>query len=194
MKTVLKEEAIPYSDGNPFLTLFDLICHADSSVASLATAIEQHGVFGWDRFGRFQFFEQGAAEAKEALDVLAFAYTRYQQFATYDDEELAKSPLANYGWASAVFPEYESKGSPGPTPPERSLGGNSAKANLAIVGALLAVIRGDYGNPPAEDLETEEKIIDLICGEISGYGLGRRNLQDKFRDAKRVIKPKPADD
>lgn len=42
-----------------------------------------------------------------------------------------------------------------------------------------------------DDLETEEKIINLICDEFSGYGLGRRSLQDKFRDAKKLIKPKP---
>jgi len=40
------------SDDNPFLSIGELLGRI--SVAALATAIEEHGIYTWDRFGRFQ--------------------------------------------------------------------------------------------------------------------------------------------
>ena len=54
-----------------FLSLAKLLTQRKVSVAALATAIESHGVYGWDRFGRLKEFKSDSKGAGKALDLLA---------------------------------------------------------------------------------------------------------------------------
>jgi hypothetical protein len=56
--------------------LIDLTTLArNHSVGDLASAIEDHGIVGWDRYGRQRHFEKGSPEALAALNGLAEQYT-----------------------------------------------------------------------------------------------------------------------
>lgn len=142
MSTSFKDEEIPNSEGNPFCSFFGLLVYGKATPASLATAVEEFGVYGWDRYGRFRFFKEDSVECKHALDGLANAWEGYKWIPSYEqqaqDDPAIDGPLNTYGWAAAVMPNLDSVS--GPKPPERKVNVNYENANLAIVGALLAVI------------------------------------------------------
>jgi hypothetical protein len=52
-----------------FAYVLDLL--QERGIPAVATAVEQHGVQGWDRFGRFRTFKPGSPEACAVLGVLA---------------------------------------------------------------------------------------------------------------------------
>jgi hypothetical protein len=60
----------PEWDERSFLSLFDLY-RIKTRISTLATAIERHGIQGWDRYGRFKTFKAEQPEAQAALDALA---------------------------------------------------------------------------------------------------------------------------
>lgn len=84
-------------NGNPFLSLVDLM-NAKVSVSTLASAIETHGVYSWDAFGRYKHFK-GEEAVKPALDALAEA--RFME-----PEEAAYSQADTFGWASDESPDF----------------------------------------------------------------------------------------
>jgi len=67
-------------------TFYDLLLEG-KTVAQLATAVETHGVTGWDRFGRFGEFGHPSKSdgAVAALEVLASYFKYEEQF--YEDLE-----------------------------------------------------------------------------------------------------------
>src|SRR5690349_14686249 len=92
-------------DDNPFVCLAQLL-YRGVSVATLATAIERHGIYTWDRFGRFGIAKR--RDRERAFDALA----REHDWMELDPHEQSRtqspadewadepsSPYANFGWA-----------------------------------------------------------------------------------------------
>jgi len=101
-------------DGNPFLTLGQLL-RIDVSVGTLATAIEQHGIYTWDRFGRFG--KASDPDKDRALSLLEVQHN-WEADAEASFREDPRSPLEKcegdwdspfdrFGWASEVAPDFD---------------------------------------------------------------------------------------
>ncbi len=100
-------------DGNPFLTLTYLIDNG-KSVATLATAIEQHGIYTWDRFGRFGLAsDAGKIEALRLLEVV-HEWDLKGGAASHEDPRSPHeqhgderyNPWGRFGWATEVAPDF----------------------------------------------------------------------------------------
>lgn len=107
-------------DGNPFLSLGSLLdTHGKRivSVGKLATAIEKHGIYGWDRYGRFKHFAADTVAAGEALDLLALVHgyesrdePNFQHQVPHPLDATAggsDDPFLRFGWASCVAPDFD---------------------------------------------------------------------------------------
>ena len=115
-EAVLKQEPreIPDNeDGNPFLDLASLL-GIKISVGKLASAIESHGIYTWDKYGRFGLAND--ADKERALDLIEVFYkwkNTPPQEKAYEDTQ---SPLDRcndyfkFGWASEVAPDFDSIG------------------------------------------------------------------------------------
>ncbi len=107
---------IPDAEDNQFWTLGELI--EKVSVATLASAIEQDGIYTWDRFGRFGLADkEGKAEA---LHLLAMHY-QWESAPSGDrstSDHDHRSPMeqwgcswdnaySHFGWAAKVAPDFD---------------------------------------------------------------------------------------
>lgn len=194
---------IPNDDGNPFLTLRGLL-GINVKVATLATAIEEYGVYSWDRFGRFRRFGSETDRGKRALDILAGV----RHFETYcqgptdqqhplDAAEGPDDPFWEFGWASEVAPSFELLSADQDELPMRS-DPRPALTDRHIIGALLALIEGEVGklgrHPAYKD---RTKLVDLLVDEFDGYrgmtaGTLFPRLKESFLVAEASIKkPEP---
>jgi len=70
------------------------LLYDDVGTGILATAIEQHGIQGWDRYDRFVDFKPDSSEAHLALDLLAAqaAWSRDESDDTPSPLEAAVGP------------------------------------------------------------------------------------------------------
>ena len=112
---IQKKRAVPDDEnGNPFRNLGDLL-RAKVSVITLATAIEKHGIYSWDSFGRFG--PASESDRDRALSLLEAQY-RWESDPTVsllDDQRspLERSeddwddPFASFGWAVEVAPNFD---------------------------------------------------------------------------------------
>lgn len=88
----------PDDDGNPFLSLADLLS-VNVQAGNLATVIEKVGICGWDEYGRYKHFPKDEAQA--ALDALAKAMGM-------SNEDAKMSEADDWGWSAADLPDIES--------------------------------------------------------------------------------------
>jgi len=104
----------PESSGNPWLSLGDLL-QIKTSVATLATSIEQYGIQTYDRFGRRIAATEDGPEEKvskaRALNLLASYYadiTKDPHEQTSDPDWWFEwfSPLYDFGWPSDEAPDF----------------------------------------------------------------------------------------
>lgn len=101
-------------DGNPFLTLGQLL-GLKISVGTLASAIEQHGIYTWDRFGRFG--KASDTNKDRALSLLEMQHSwEADAGASFSDDPRSPleqcegdwdSPFERFGWASEVAPDFD---------------------------------------------------------------------------------------
>lgn len=85
-----------------FKTLFKLL-ESGLTVGQLATAIEEVGIHGWDRFGRYDKYPRASNVAKEALDGLADFYTEELTF-WQQLEDAPPQSQEEYEWALGSNP------------------------------------------------------------------------------------------
>ena len=101
-------------NGNPFRTLGDFL-REKVSVVTLATAIEKHGIYTWDSFGRFGLASD--ADLTRALSLLEAQY-KWENDPTVSLLEDPRSPFeqseddwddpfASFGWAAEVAPNFD---------------------------------------------------------------------------------------
>lgn len=175
-------------DSDPFLWLDRLVGLRVHSPAELATAIAQNGIYGFDRYGRFGERDPKSEEAQRALDALAEAYSAFKLSGTYQCDEIDALALSDFGWPSSKCPDFESiKDAAGQEPARKPADQRMQNADLALIAALLMVVKGEIGEGALYGIKDENPIINAIKDELKGYGLGKRTIQDKFADAKRLV-------
>ncbi|MFM7343730.1 MAG: hypothetical protein ACKO3Q_13830 [Betaproteobacteria bacterium] len=180
-------------DSTRLVTFYELL-QQGYTVAQLATAVEHHGVAGWDRFGRYtdQPVKPSSDMAGEALDVLA-TYSRYErafesdveayQLETQETggsraiehfEEWSQVPIHHLGWPEGRLPEF-GRIEPSPVPPRRGAGSSTFRDEtlLHTIGALLDFIETRH-NPPSQ-----ARIIDDILGRHPALSGGKPTTLEK---------------
>lgn len=183
------------------VTFYDLLGQG-YSVAQLATAVETHGVSGWDRFGRFGDFAPPpkGEGARAALDALAHYLDFVDRF--YEERDAANEPdgpidltpalvmyegdrgaaIHRFGWPPDKVPVMDSPTShpPAPRPRLRDSGPRNA---LLLLGAVLDYLsRRD--RPPSQ-----AQVIDDISGRYSDvYGLKAAALEKWFAEANKEFR------
>jgi hypothetical protein len=97
----------------------------------------------------------------------------------------------SYGWPATELPNFAAIESEQPPEPERrKVNTKTENSTLAIVGALRAIIMGELSVKPHPEFASETQLIDFLSDKLKTIpGMSRRNLQDKFARAKRLIKP-----
>lgn len=185
-------------EGSPMelVTLEDLLYEGEVTIGTLATAIEQNGIWGWDRYGRFRHFSHDSDEGKTALDLLA-AQSSYmgdpeQEVSPLDDGALQTiSPYATFGWKENEEPDFEAikSGDPEPPSPRPQAASKSANAYLVVIGVLLEYIKGETkGISRHPDFKDEGKMHQVFKAcDPKVPGLKDRTLQTKFAKAKQAL-------
>jgi hypothetical protein len=160
------------------------------SYAVLASAIEQHGIYTWDRFGRFGHFKPGSAEADDVLDVLALQYAAEQSPYDDDDEDFDSpdSLLRLCGWPRDKLPDFAPFEAEMAGSPKRPGNAKEELNNLMIVGGLLACILGELAVSKHPDFASQADLVRHLVDKMKGCrGMSQRNLQDKFAAARRLV-------
>lgn len=144
-------------------TLFALLWQY--SAGALASAIEQHGIHGVDRFGRPRYFAPGDSGASEALDALAEDYATMEWWRLHNDaveDGIGVDPLEAgqpqpiqqleyrfhlYGWPAGAVPDL---GAPAPQPIPRAAAQTLREDTvLRLIAALAAELGIDIADAKA---------------------------------------------
>ncbi len=192
-------------------TLFDLLAKG-LTVAQLATAIETHGIFGWDRFGRF--FSPGEPPNKklspEALDALA-TFNEYQvsfyeeRDATYDGESMdltaaidvldgtQSTALNRLGWLEGKLPDFPIAEAFTP-PPRPRRKATPESPTLRVLGALLLHLQDLRKSGKTMRIPSEDTLIGDMATKFDGHKwLSRTTIGNNFTDAKKAFPTKEGD-
>ena len=147
-------------DGNPFRTLGELI-GINISVGTLATAIEQHGIYTWDRFGRFG--KASDPDKEQALYLLAVQH-KWEADPEASLREDTRSPLDQcdgdwdrpfdrFGWASEVAPDFDNIRQAQSEEEPKRRAGVRRKAPDSFVAAFVKLAVALARRDPAFDIE-----------------------------------------
>lgn len=184
------------------VTFYDLL-QQGYTVAQLATAVEQYGVTGWDRFGRFgDHAPPSKGEgARQALDALA-AFARYERnfearvaAESLDQDAIDGSraiddfdgwidvPLHHFGWPEDALPAlHHIPLEPHPPLPGKAPDPFRTSTALHIIGALLDFIEQRQNAP------SQAFLIDTMVGRNLGVsGITKSNLQVRFGQANAAL-------
>jgi hypothetical protein len=190
------------------VTFFDLL-REGYTVAQLATTVEQHGVTGWDRYGRYGTFKPSDDATKSALDALA-KYLQSEEdywnkksqeqppdlseFISEDPfidifEDWFSLPIHRFGWQRDNLPPMDRKIEPLAPKRRKKEYEFSQKTLLNIIGCFLSYIaeRSESGKPiysPSEAQLAERFLAD----DRRLYGTSERNLDKVFEAAKRQLR------
>lgn len=177
-----------------FLRLGTLIYEQRKPIGLIATVIERHGVYTWDRYGRIRLYLSDTEECAKALDLLAAAYTAYIDPDGSDEWEVFSEAGGDaYGWPSNKMPDLTNLEVSIKDELEKPIPRNAIvktdNANILIIGALLAYIKGELGNLQHPDFKSEDQLSLFIDQKFKGYsGASQRSLKTKFARAKETLK------
>lgn len=171
-----------------FLSLYDLLAD-DFKPAVLATAIENNGLYGWDRFGRYGPILAVSIDAQLALNALTKVHEamvdRDPHAQSWDDSIDHYSIISRYGWKQSVLPDLE-KIKQGIVEVQRPQSLAKFENNsLMLIGALLDFIEHGIQSKPHpgfKNLETLSNSIETATN--SKNGLGRTSTLKKMRQAR----------
>ncbi len=187
---------------NPFLDLGQLLYYTVGSPAKLATAIENHGIQGWDKFGRFGSFEATSPQGQQALDALAVARSLFVEKGTYRLDEFFDAPFDGFGWFSDVIPDLDLIAPAGPAAPDEPPGHSDSQARelkirrarelTHVIGALLMFIRGEVSEHKHPEYSDQSNLIGFLDVKFDGFaGVSESNLTKLFADANSFMKSPP---
>lgn len=173
------------------ITLADLLKQGKTP-GTLATAIEQVGIWGWDSFGRCKHFKLKTPEAEEALRLLEAEANHWpdpqDESPLEESERMGDLKYRQHGWKPDDVPDFAGIHRLQPTVQRPASLEKSHQANLALIGALLAVIKGDAPFMKHPEYESEAKLIVALTTTYQGFpGMSKRTIEDKFRDAKELL-------
>ena len=196
-------------DQPKLVTLFDLL-HDGCTPAQLASAVEKHGVSGWDRFGRFGQFKPTSDGARSALDTLADYHSALNDAYERADQELANLapgdpypglddpldlltehthtvPLHHFGWPRDKLPPID-RTVQHPPPPTRKISSRSADEILNVLGGLLLVLRDLNKSGKTMMMPSEAALIKKVVEKYPRFpGLSESNLINKFAASKQSV-------
>jgi hypothetical protein len=177
------------ADSLEFHSLFALIVGSGVPIPVLAEAVERHGIYVFDRFGRFKCFKRGSHEAERALDALA------EQHRTRADPDVPDAVDAvqwegvfdSSGWPAAQLPDFQSiepnDVAPPPTRSVRMERPVKEQNLINLIGGLLVFIKGAAGTAHP-DYRSEAALQEWLERKIELPGMGSRTVQDVFKQAK----------
>ena len=194
--------------NNPFVSLRMLLGNShifeerprDISIATLATAIEQSGIYTLDDYGRFRHFNKNEPKNQTALALLASIYRfendyqpHHERHPLEETEGDPDDPYDNFGWETEDLPDFVSIRANQTEKIKRMISSSKrVESNiLNIVAALLAYISGETkGIKKHQSYESDADLIRVIEAEYSvqAIGLHKRNLEKKFALAKLIFK------
>ena len=104
----------PNDEDNPFVTIASLI-EEKTSIATLASAIEQEGIFTWDKYGRWG--KASIDDENRALHLLEIYYKWEETPPEEQSHEESLSPMDRrgcswdneyyyFGWAEKALPDF----------------------------------------------------------------------------------------
>ena len=187
-------------------SLYTLLSQGNS-VAQLATAIQKHGIHGWDRFGRFGKFSATSDASSEALDGLAEFFNeelKYLEQLEANPPESAEdmaflasqSPLETagdfqslsihrLGWMDGQIPVMPEADSFPPTP-LRKRKATPESPSLHVLGALLNVLAGLRSN--GHRIPSEDQLIEKMLAKFPTVKwVKRTTIQNNFSDSKAAV-------
>lgn len=178
-----------------FKSLYDLLMEG-RPVGHLAAAIEQVGLFGIDRFGRFGNIKPESQDAKNALDGLAkvFAYENTSSYgSSYGDEpwqNIIEGQFINeYGWLKSELPDFVSIAEGVVLKSPHSSLARQENNNVALIGMLLRFIETGFGHRPHPEFSSLEDLANGIAGEAGDRnGMGVGTVLKKLRHARKLNK------
>jgi len=137
------------------------------SVAQLATAIEQNGIYTWDRFGRFLLIgpdnkDTQLAQLKEQiLKELSLGWKQDEQDLQYFSDKIHDTLLSDCGWFDSKLPDFDKifaiwgqKNAGINEQPEKSVIASQSK----IYDVLRGLIILKFGQNVLNDLESEHSM------------------------------------
>ena len=196
----LLDASLDEDENNPSISLKKILNHGNVSVATLATAIENNGIYTWDRYGRFKLFQKDTAEAQQALLLLQniFEYEidpspgKSDKQHPLDASNDWDDPYWRFGWAMKELPNLKNikYNQLEMLRKETPIGKREKSSYLRIIGALVEYISGKTpGVDKHPSFENETKLIADLDKFYDGYeGLSASNLSRKFPQANRVLK------
>ena len=185
------------SEANPFISLHALLYTKEDQVAlsnpgALATAIEQGGIWGWDRYGRFKNLPYGSAEAQWALDLIAEEYDYHNQINPehssetifYHDLIDPEDPAFGFGWAKAVLPKVILDPlSPANPAPRKSAETRTVSSLHKIISALAYGLNFDI----SETNKTRVSTVQDYLAQL-GHELDNNTVREHLKAAAKLIK------
>jgi len=172
------QDHIPDFSANSWLSLGSLLSSRKVTVAKLATAIENDGIYTWDRFGRFSLANE--EDKMKALDLLAEMYSRPGSSVPLEIHDEQADSTFLFGWAGAVCPDFETIQDSNPKPPLRKSAETNSRRTLLIIIAALA----KKANIDLDERGSARKIMELtdeIGAHISDETI--RKLKTEIVDA-----------
>lgn len=186
-------------DEIDFFTIPDLL-RQGIKIPQLADAIEREGVQGWDRYGRFKVFSSQDKEYQTALDFLAaqHKWEAYEAMTQYETE----SPLEMCDWDSDVyltgwrrdqlpnFGRLAAHRESDPPDPSRKRPSDTKRKNadLMLIGALLAFIKGEDGFERHPQFKSQTDLIGYLLDKYRDMnGIDKRTIETKFSLANKMI-------
>ena len=180
------------------------------STATLATAIEQQGVYGWDSYGRFIHLKADGAgdnafHFREALKAVALEaeHEWASQLEQFPEQSPAEQGTGHgtifdrYGWGATEIPDFRTIAQSIPASPRRAAQAiRMDNATLTLIGVMHALMVEGKQRGPLEidtDLPPYSTQTDLIgaivdVAETNNLkGVSRSTVEGKFVEAKRVL-------
>lgn len=187
-------------------TLFDLLMEGYST-AHLATAVETHGIVGWDRFSRLGSHKPDSTVAAQALDALARFHDEELRFweevefnPPKNQEEMSLRPfpldvlaelpsnaLHRFGWLLEQVPEIR-RSDEYPTFLKNRRTANPTKVNI-VLGALLECLGSYRKSGKTMMMPSEDQFIDKMLEKFPHVDFVKRStIQSEFADAKKLVR------
>ena len=186
-----------HDPDDPFLSFTDLIYTLRHSTATLASAVDRHGLYHWDRYGRFLKVTAQSEGGKAALDLLAWLYKE-----RFDDQfreekidiDMFREWGDDFGWISSDCPDLDTittdQRSPPPPAKGRSPGEiKSDNAYNGIILGLLKFIRGEFDDIEKHpNYRSDTQLREYLDKKMQAYpGCSARNSLKRFKDANALV-------
>jgi hypothetical protein len=171
------------------LTPIGALISTEVSPARIANFIEHTGVFCEDRFGNVSFHHADSPMAQGILEdlelIVAADKAGELPAAALTDGEDAYWEIFHSGWPSDAVPDFKAHAVAMAKQLKVSRRNKGETGLLTMIEALLQFIeKGADLQTKHPDFENRAQLIDYLADAHLMTGLSRRNLQDKFAQAK----------